>query len=48
MFAGRSVRQVWRHRPNEVGIEFTDGSRLYIDSREEDIELSITGVSETD
>jgi len=42
LLAGKSVRQVWRHRPREVGIEFTDGSRLFVDVTEDGLELSIT------
>lgn len=39
--AGKTVRQVWRHRPGELGIEFTDGTRLFIDHQEDGLELSI-------
>ncbi len=42
MLAGKSVRQVWRHRSGEVGIEFTDGSRLFVDASGGVLELSIT------
>ena len=43
MLSGKVVRTVWRHRPGEVGIEFVDGTRLFIDAPPEEIlELSIT------
>jgi len=31
MLKGKSVARVFRHRKKEVGIEFTDGARLFID-----------------
>ena len=45
MLRGRVVRQVWRHRPGEIGLEFEDGTRLFVDSSST-LELSITGNSE--
>ena len=39
---GKSVKKVWRHRASEIGIEFADGSRLFVDARESGLELSIT------
>jgi hypothetical protein len=42
LLAGKIVRQIWRHRAGEVGIEFTDGTRIFIDRAEEGLELSIT------
>lgn len=45
MLRGRVIKQVWRHRPGEVGIEFEDGARLIVDSSTA-LELSITGVDE--
>ena len=39
----KKVSVVHRHRPNEVLIEFEDGTRFFINSRETSIELSITG-----
>jgi hypothetical protein len=45
---GRTVKQVWRHRAEEVGIEFEDGSRLFVDWQPDNrLELSITGVDES-
>jgi hypothetical protein len=43
---GKVVSVVWRHRKGEVGIEFTDGTRLLIDHTQEGVELSITGCDE--
>lgn len=43
MLSRRTVRQVWRRRAGEVGIEFTDGVRLFVDSHGGEVELSITG-----
>ena len=45
LLRGRVVKQVWRHRAGEVGIEFADGTRLFVDSNEA-LELSISGVDE--
>lgn len=43
MLEGKSVRQVWRHRVGEVGVEFTDGTRLLVNASGGELELSITG-----
>jgi hypothetical protein len=45
MLKGKVVQTVWRHRSGEVGIQFTDGTRFFIDTKEGSIELSITGGS---
>jgi len=42
LLRGKVVRQVWRHRANEIGIEFEDGTRLFVDKQELGLELSIT------
>jgi hypothetical protein len=42
MLKGKIVSKVWRHRPQEIGIEFADGTRLFVDMEEEGLELSIT------
>jgi len=36
------VKVVTRHRQGEIGIEFTDGTRLFIDHKPEGLEISIT------
>jgi hypothetical protein len=46
MLRGRAVKQVWRHRLTEIGIEFEDGTRLFIDSAAA-LELSITGFDDS-
>ena len=42
MLKARTVAQVWRHRPGEIGIAFTDGTRLFVNA-ENRIEISVTG-----
>ncbi|HUP60474.1 MAG TPA: hypothetical protein VNA69_08675 [Thermoanaerobaculia bacterium] len=39
--SGKTVRQVWRHRSGELGLEFTDGTRLFVDHAENGLEFSI-------
>ena len=46
MLQGKVVRAVWRHRPEEIGIEFEDGARLFVDMRPTGLEISITGLPE--
>lgn len=41
LLAGKVAEAVTRHRENEVVIQFTDGTRLFVDS-EKTLELSIT------
>lgn len=45
MLRGRIVKQIWRHRAGEIGIEFEDGTRLFVDASSA-LELSITGTFE--
>ena len=42
MLRGKLVKRVWRHRATELGIEFADGSRLFVDAKASGLELSIT------
>ena len=42
LLAGKIVRSVFRHRENELIIEFEDETRLFIDSADATIEISIT------
>ncbi|MDZ7626059.1 MAG: hypothetical protein U5J96_16625 [Ignavibacteriaceae bacterium] len=42
MLKGKIVDKIWRHRPKEIGIQFTDGTRLFVDISEGGLELSIT------
>jgi len=46
LFKGKVVCKVMRHRAKEVCIEFTDGTRLYVDHHPDNVELSITGGGE--
>ena len=48
MLKGKIVDQIWRHRPKEIGIQFTDGCRLFVDMEPEGLELSITGGEDTE
>lgn len=42
---GLTVNNCHRHKPNEVVIEFTDGTRLFFDSSEW-VAVSITGTDD--
>jgi hypothetical protein len=42
MLRGKTVAVVWRHRSGEVGVQFTDGTRLFVDRTPDGVELSIT------
>jgi hypothetical protein len=48
LLKGKVVKKIWRHRKEEVGIEFEDGTRFFIDWRENELDLSITGNFEED
>lgn len=43
ILVGKVVSHVVRHRESEVLIQFTDGTRLFVDSKNSLVELSITG-----
>jgi len=43
MLKGKIVNKVWRHRPKEIGLQFSDGTRLFVDISEGGLEISITG-----
>lgn len=43
---GKVVARVERHRASEVLIEFTDGTRLFVDGSTQGLDLSITGGAE--
>jgi len=45
MLKGKVVEKILRHREKEVGLEFTDGTRLFVDAHDGALELSITGGS---
>ena len=42
MLKGKAVLKIFRHRTGEFGIEFTDGTRLFIDHQTDGLEISIT------
>lgn len=42
LLAGKVVETVLRLRPEEVVVQFTDGSRLFLDVRDSLLEMSIT------
>lgn len=42
MLCGKKVEKVWRHRAHEIGIEFSDGTRLFVDARDMGLEISVT------
>ncbi|HEX8177232.1 MAG TPA: hypothetical protein VF543_19240 [Pyrinomonadaceae bacterium] len=46
LLKGKIVAKVMRHRANEVCVEFTDGTRLFVDRHAGGVELSITGENE--
>lgn len=43
LLSGKIVRRVACHRPTELLLEFTDGTRLFVDRTDEGLELSVTG-----
>lgn len=46
LLVGKVVAKVLRAREKEVCVEFTDGTRLFIDHKIDNVELSITGDGE--
>jgi hypothetical protein len=42
MLKGKVVENVWRHREGEFGIQFTDGTRVFVDAADVALEVSIT------
>jgi hypothetical protein len=43
LLGGKTVARIRRHRPTELLVEFTDGTRLFVDVAGDVLELSITG-----
>ncbi len=43
LLKGKTVKKIRRHRKEVVVIEFEDGASFYIDWRENELDLSITG-----
>ncbi len=50
LLKGKVVKKIWRHRKEEVVIDFEDGTSFFIDWRksENELDLSITGNFEED
>jgi len=46
LLKGKVVAKVMRHRAKEICVEFTDGTRLFVDHHPNNVELSITGGAE--
>jgi hypothetical protein len=44
---GKVVKLVRRHRPNDVLIEFEDGTRLFVDNVPSGLDFSVTGCGGT-
>ena len=44
LLSGKEVKSIYRNRPQEICIEFEDGTRLFVDAKESHIELSVTGL----
>jgi len=42
MLKNKAVGKVWRHRKKEIGIQFTDGTRLFVDQTPDGLDISIT------
>jgi hypothetical protein len=43
LLKGKVVKRVWRHKSKELGIEFQDGMRLFVDWQPDGIlEFSVT------
>lgn len=42
LLKGKELKRIWMLK-NSVGVEFSDGSRLFIDVKDDNIELSVTG-----
>jgi hypothetical protein len=48
LLKGKIVAKIYRHRAKEVCIKFTDGSCLFVDHNEDNVEISITGGGDED
>lgn len=43
LLRGKTLKEAKRHRPTELVLEFDDGTRLYVDKKDDGLEFSITG-----
>jgi hypothetical protein len=42
LLKGKMVSKVWRNHSGELGIQFIDGTRLFVDQNSDQLEISIT------
>jgi hypothetical protein len=42
LLSGKVIHKVWRHSEKQMGIQFADGTRLFVDHSLNGVELSIT------
>jgi cytoskeletal protein CcmA (bactofilin family) len=43
LLKGKAVQRVWQHRPEAMGIEFADGTKLYVEKRSDGLDVNIIG-----
>ncbi len=48
LLVGKTVSQVRQHRAAELLLEFTDGTRLFVDRTASGLEFSVTGTATLD
>jgi hypothetical protein len=48
LLAGKTIKVAKRHRESEVMLEFTDGSRFFVNSGPMKLDISVTGGQEDD
>ena len=46
LLRGKVVRKIWRHSQEQIGIEFTDGTRVFVDRQAEGLEISVTSTGD--
>jgi hypothetical protein len=42
LLKGKTVKIVWRHRPDEIAIEFDDRTRLFVNRHADGLDISVT------
>jgi hypothetical protein len=43
LLKGRALARVWQHRPEAMGIEFADGTKLYVSIGDDGLEINVSG-----
>ena len=43
LLRGKAVARIWQHRPEALGIEFADGTKLYIEQQSSGLEMNVIG-----